>query len=361
MSGATRIPVTGAAPYDVIVGEGLLGELPALVEGAAQVAVVHSPPLAAMAARVAAALDGAGIKPVPLSVPDAEKGKTITVAERCWAELGQAGFTRTDAVVGLGGGAVSDLAGFVAACWLRGVRLVNIPTTLLGMVDAAIGGKTAINTSAGKNLVGSFHPPAGVLVDLAALGTLPAEELTAGLAEVVKCGFIADPVILDLLEADPVAAVDPAGRVLRELIERSVRIKAEVVSEDLRESGRRIILNYGHTMAHAIERHESYRWRHGHAVSVGLAYAAALARRLDLLDAATADRHPALLDRLGLPTRYLPGAFDELLPSMRVDKKARGASLRFVLLDALASPRIVADPDLDALRAAYADISETAA
>jgi 3-dehydroquinate synthase len=354
----TRIAVTGAAAYDVIVGEELLGELPALVEGAAQVAVVHAPPLAALAGRVGAALEAAGVKAVPLTVPDAEKGKTITVAERCWAELGQCGFTRTDAVVGLGGGAVSDLAGFVAACWLRGVRLVNVPTTLLGMVDAAIGGKTAVNTSAGKNLVGAFHPPAGVLCDLATLRTLPAEELTAGLAEVVKCGFIADPAILEKIEADPAVAADPAGPVLRELVERSVRVKAEVVSEDLRESGRRVVLNYGHTMAHSIERHESYRWRHGHAVSVGLVYAAALARRLGLLDGATADRHPALLDALGLPTRYLPGAFDELLPAMRVDKKARGASLRFVLLDGLASPKLVADPDPEALRAAYSDISD---
>ena len=176
------------------------------------------------------------------------------MAARCWDALGAAGFTRTDAVVGVGGGAVTDLAGFVAACWLRGVRWVPVPTSLLGMVDAAVGGKTGVNIAAGKNLVGAFHPPAGVLCDLATLDTLPADDLVAGLAEVVKCGFIADPAILDLIEADPAAAADPRSAVLRELVERAVRVKADVVGDDLRESGLREILNYGHTLGHAIEK-----------------------------------------------------------------------------------------------------------
>ncbi|MFD0788343.1 3-dehydroquinate synthase family protein, partial [Micromonospora azadirachtae] len=195
-----------------------------------------------------------------------------------WDRLGEAGFTRTDAVVGVGGGAVTDLAGFVAACWLRGVRWVPVATSLLGMVDAAVGGKTGINTAAGKNLVGAFHPPVGVICDLATLDSLPPADLAAGLAEVVKCGFIADPVILDLVEANPAAAVDPTGAVTRELIERAIRVKADVVSGDLRESGVREVLNYGHTLAHAIEKVEGYRWRHGHAVAVGVVYAGALAR-----------------------------------------------------------------------------------
>ena len=350
------VPVTGESPYEVLVGAGLLARVPELVSGAEQVAVLYAPPVAAIATRLADVLRAAGLRPLLLDVPDAEKGKTVAVADHCWGELGRAGFTRTDAVVGVGGGAVTDLAGFVAACWLRGVPAVQVPTSLLGMMDAAIGGKTGVNTMAGKNLVGAFHPPAGVVCDLELLATLPDEELVGGLAEVIKCGFIADPRILELVEADPAAARDPAGPVLRELVERSVRIKADVVAADLRESGRRMILNYGHTLGHAIERHESYRWRHGHAVSVGIVYAATLARRLGMLDAATADRHAAVLSSVGLPTAYRPDVFDELLPAMRVDKKARGGSLRFVLLEDIARPVVVSDVAEATLRAAYLEV-----
>ncbi len=352
----SRIEVAGAAPYEVLVGRGVLEQLPALLPDVQRVAVVHAPPLTALAGRVAELLREAGLRPLLLPVPDAEKGKTIAVADQCWAELGRAGFTRSDAVVGVGGGAVTDLAGFVAACWLRGVRLVQIPTSLLGMVDAAIGGKTGVNTMAGKNLVGAFHPPSGVLCDLDVLATLSPEELVGGLAEVVKCGFIADPQILTLIEGDPAAALDPAGELLRELVERSVRVKADVVGEDLRESGRRIILNYGHTLGHAIERHESYRWRHGHAISVGLVYAAALGHRLGVLDEETAQRHARVLGSVGLPTNYRPDAFDELLPAMRVDKKARGAALRFVLLRGLAEPMVFDDVEPATLRAVYLEL-----
>jgi 3-dehydroquinate synthase len=352
----TRIPVGGAAPYDVLVGGGVLDDLPELTAGAQQVALVHAPPLTELAERIAGQLRDAGVRPLLLAVPDAEKGKTVAVADHCWAELGRAGFTRTDVVVGVGGGAVTDLAGFVAACWLRGVRLVQVPTSLLGMVDAAIGGKTGVNTMAGKNLVGAFHPPAGVLCDLDTLRTLGREELISGLAEVIKCGFIADRRILELVEADPEAATDPSGSVLPELVERAVRVKADVVADDLREAGRRMILNYGHTLAHAIERRESYRWRHGHAVAVGLVYAAALARRLNLLDHATATRHAAILASVGLPTSYRLEAFEELLPAMRLDKKAQGSVLRFVLLRGVGEPTVVADPDPAALRAAYEDL-----
>lgn len=352
----SAIEVGGDRPYEVVVGRDLLGSLPRHLAGARQVAVVHAPPLTALAERTAAALDDAGLRPLLVPVPDAEKGKTVAVADHCWAELGRAGFTRTDAVVGLGGGAVTDLAGFVAACWLRGVRVVQVPTSLLGMVDAAVGGKTGVNTMAGKNLVGAFHPPAAVLCDLDTLATLGHEELVGGLAEVVKCGFIADPEILRLVEADPAAAADPASPVLRELVERAVAVKADVVSGDLREAGRRIILNYGHTLGHAIERHEAYRWRHGHAVSVGLVYAAALARRRGMIDDATADRHAAVLSSVGLPTTYRPDAFDELLPAMRLDKKAQGDTLRFVLLAGLAEPTVVADLTEPELRATYLEL-----
>jgi 3-dehydroquinate synthase len=225
------------------------------------------------------------------------------------------------------------------------------------MVDAAVGGKTGINTPAGKNLVGAFHTPAGVLCDLTALDTLPGEDLIAGLAEVIKCGFIADPAILDLIEGAPAAVTDPHSAEIRELIERAVRVKARVVGADLRESGLREILNYGHTLAHAIEKREAYRWRHGHAVSVGLVYAAALSELAKGLDAGTVARHRRILEQVGLPTAYEKGAWGELLAGMRIDKKARAATLRFVVLSALAQPEAIAVTDEALLERAYAEVA----
>jgi 3-dehydroquinate synthase len=348
----TRIPVTGDRAYDVLVGRDLAGELPSLVKGAAQAAVLYSAPLRAHAERVA---EASGVRALLVEVPDAEAGKTVDVAAHCWDELGSANFTRTDVVIGVGGGAVTDLAGYVAASWLRGVRWVPWATSLLGMVDAAVGGKTAVNIAAGKNLVGAFHPPAGVLCDLDSLTTLPTDDLVAGLAEVVKCGFIADPAILDLIEKDP--STDPAGATIRELVERSIRVKADVVSVDLKESGPREFLNYGHTLGHAIEKREKYTWKHGHAISVGLIYAAELSRLSGRLDDATARRHRDVLELLGLPTAYGKSAWTDLLSAMRVDKKARAATLRFVVLNGLAKPGILTGPDEGLLEQAYAEVA----
>jgi 3-dehydroquinate synthase len=353
----SRIEVGGPAPYPVLIGHGLLGELAALLGDAARVAVIHPPTLRATADAVRTDLGRSGYDTQLIEVPDGEDAKKLEVAGFCWDVLGQVGFTRSDAIVGLGGGATTDLAGWVAAAWLRGVTVVQVATTLAGMVDAAIGGKTGINTARGKNLVGAFHPPAGVVCDLATLETLPPNDYVAGLAEVVKCGFIADPAILDLIEADPSAAAKPGSAVERELVERSVRVKAHVVAEDLTEKGLREILNYGHTLGHAIERAERYRWRHGAAVSIGLVYAAALGRLLGRLDDATADRHRAVLESLGLPTSYAADAFPGLLDTMRIDKKARGSRLRFIVLDGLARPVAVDDPDPAVLAAAYSEVS----
>jgi 3-dehydroquinate synthase len=240
---------------------------------------------------------------------------------------------------------------------------VHVPTTLLGMVDAAVGGKTGINTAEGKNLVGAFHEPAGVLCDLAALDTLSRNEVVSGLAEVVKCGFIADPEILDLVEAEPDAAVDPHGGLLRDLVERAVRVKAAVVAGDLREATSaggqvgREALNYGHTFGHAIERVERYKFRHGAAVAVGMVYVAELARLAGRLDEATADRHRAVLERVGLPTSYAGGSWEQLHEAMRLDKKSRGDRLRFVVLEGLARTGILEAPDPQLLTAAYAEVS----
>ncbi|MGA9871774.1 MAG: 3-dehydroquinate synthase, partial [Rhodococcus sp. (in: high G+C Gram-positive bacteria)] len=278
MTDPVRVMVETAQPYPVIIGRGLLTDLVEELAGVATVAIFHQPPLAETAEAVRAALAERGIDAHRIEIPDAEDGKELAVAGFCWEVLGRIGMTRSDAVVSLGGGAATDLAGFVAATWMRGVKIVHVPTTLLAMVDAAVGGKTGINTEAGKNLVGAFHEPSAVLVDLATLETVPRNEIVAGLAEVIKTGFIADPVILDLIEADPAAALDPTGTVLPELIRRSVEVKARVVAADLRESSLREILNYGHTLGHAIERRERYRWRHGAAVAVGLVFAAELGR-----------------------------------------------------------------------------------
>ncbi len=364
MPDQTRIAVSAERPYDVLVGQGLLGELPALLGPDVQrVALIHPPTLTRLAASASSVLTGAGYQVVPVDVPDAEAAKTATVAASCWSVLGQSGFTRSDAVVGLGGGSTTDLAGFVAATWLRGVRYVSVPTSLLGMVDAAVGGKTGINTAEGKNLVGAFYEPAGVLCDLDNLTTLPPADLVGGLAEVIKCGFIADPQILSLVEAAPEACRTPGSAQLRELVERSVRVKASVVSGDLRESTSvggqvgRELLNYGHTLGHAVERREQYRWRHGEAVSVGLVFVAELARRAGLIDSSLAARHASVLASVGLPVRYDPDAFDDLLVTMGLDTKTRGSTLRFVVLNGLASAEILAGPSEQLLRETYAAVS----
>jgi 3-dehydroquinate synthase len=351
----TRIRVATAAPYDVVVGEGLLGELPALLAKAQRVAVVHPVALGATAQAVAGDLKQQGFEAHTVEVPDGEQSKDLKVAAYLWDVLGQAGFTRTDALVAVGGGATTDLAGFVAATWLRGVPVVHVPTTLLGMVDAAVGGKTGINTSAGKNLVGAFHEPSGVLCDLTALQTLPRHDYVSGLAEVIKVGFTHDPRILELVEEDPEAATRPDGRHTHELVRRAVAVKAAVVADDLTEQGGRETLNYGHTLGHAIEKVEGYRWRHGAAVSVGLVFVAELARLAGRLDDATVQRHRDVLRSVGLPTSY-DGDWDALLAAMRVDKKARGDRLRFVVLDALARPRVLEDPDPSHLVAAWEEV-----
>ncbi|MDF9276669.1 3-dehydroquinate synthase [Arthrobacter sp. EH-1B-1] len=356
---AIRISGSSAAEnYDVVVGHGLLDRLsPLLGERVRRVLVVHPRALRSTGDTVREQLAGDGFTAVTAEIPDAEEGKHIQVAAFCWQVLGQNDFTRSDAIVAVGGGAVTDVAGFVAATWLRGVKVVHLPTTLLGMVDAAVGGKTGINTAEGKNLVGSFHPPAGVFADLDALQTLPANELITGMAEVVKCGFIADPRILELLESDPEAVKDPISGAVRELVERSIAVKAAVVSEDLKESGRREFLNYGHTLAHAIELAERYSWRHGAAVSVGLVFAAELSRMVGRLDDATADRHRSILETLGLPVTYRRDRWATLLDGMRRDKKARGDLLRFVVLDDVARPGILEVPDTSLLFAAYQEIA----
>jgi 3-dehydroquinate synthase len=353
----TTIRVSGPAPYDVLVGPGAATLVPQVMSDVGSVAVVHDERLGDLAAPVAAAVRAAGARVKLLSVPSGERAKTLDVVARLWDSFAGAGLTRSDAVVAVGGGATTDVVGFAAATWLRGVRVVHVPTTLLAMVDAAVGGKTGINTAAGKNLAGAFHPPAAVLVDLDLLGGLPQHEWVNGMAEVVKAGFIADPVILELINADIAGAAQPTGPSTRALVERSIAMKAHVVSADLKEAGPREMLNYGHTLGHAIERHAHYTIPHGHAVSVGMVFAAALARGAGRLDDATVSRHRQVLGDLGLPTSYSRDAWPALLETMRMDKKSRGGTLRFVVLDGVGKPAILAAPDEDLLVAAYREVS----
>lgn len=347
------VGVAGPSPYDIHVGRNNLDDAANRVAeiGARRALIVHQGPLTEVAQSLAAKLDAAGIEAVPAEIPDAEAGKTLEVTGGLWDLLGERRFSRQDVVVGLGGGAATDLAGFVAATWMRGIRVVQVPTSLLAMVDAAVGGKTGINTAAGKNLVGAFHEPDSVYIDLDRIDTLPREEVVSGSAELVKTGFIADPVILDLYR-------DGAEKHWDELVERSVAVKANVVGQDLRESGLREILNYGHTLGHAIERREDYRWRHGNAVAVGMMFVAHLAESRSLIDASLVALHEDILTAAGLPTRYEAGVFDELYDAMTRDKKNRDGRIRFVVLDGLASCTRLEDATIEEMRAAYEKISE---
>lgn len=354
----TRISVTGSESYEIAVGRGIVSTIAdALDERVAKVLIVHTPTVGRVAEDLRESLQNRYEQVLLAEVPDAESAKRVEVAAFCWGILGQADFTRSDAIIGLGGGAVTDLAGFVAATWLRGVPVVHVPTTVLGMVDAAVGGKTGINTAEGKNLVGAFYAPRAVICDLDLLETLPKNEILAGFAEVAKAGFIADPKILDLIEADVDRATDPATAEFREALERAIAVKAAVVSEDFREGGTREILNYGHTLGHAIEHAERYQWRHGVAVAIGMMFAAELGRMAGSLSDEAVERHRRVLTLLGLPQGYPAGRWPGLLATMQRDKKARAGMLRFIVLDDIAKPRVLAGVDQSVLQFAYQEIA----
>ena len=354
----TVIRVAGTPGYPIVIGRGVLNDVAdQLGPRVAKLLIVHAPTLAARAEQLREQL-AERYQVILAEIPDAEQAKRVEVAAFCWQIMGQADFTRSDAVVGLGGGATTDLAGFVGATWLRGVDVILIPTTVLAMVDAAVGGKTGINTAEGKNLVGAFHAPRAVLCDLALLEALPRNEILAGYAEVVKAGFIAEPEILDIVEADPEAATDPTSPQFRRAIELAIGMKARVVAEDFTEQGVREILNYGHTLGHAIEHAERYQWRHGAAVAIGMMFAAELSRLTRSLSDAEVERHRRILTSLSLPTSYPAGRWPTLLATMRRDKKARGDLLKFIVLDAIGRPTTVTGPDEQLLFAAYQEIAD---
>lgn len=356
---SARVTVDGPRPYEVALGRGIFATvLDHVPQRASRVAILHAPFLSEQAGALAQSAQERGLETLQLTLPDAEAAKTAGTLNDCWEALGKAHFTRADVIIGIGGGATTDLAGFVAATWLRGVDIIQVPTTLLAMVDAAVGGKTGINTYVGKNLVGAIHPPIAVICDLDFLDTLSTADYSAGLAEVIKAGFIRDPRILEIVETDFDEVLDPTSDAAREVILRAIQVKADVVGDDLTESidrelGREV-LNYGHTLGHAIERSEGYQWRHGECVSIGMVFAAELARLDGRLTEEDVARHRNILESVGLPTSYPDGEFEALLETMAVDKKARGNTIRFIVLNRIGEPGILAGPDTALLEKGFA-------
>ena len=286
-------------------------------------------------------------------LPDSEEAKSARVLTKVWDWFGAAGFTRSDLVVAIGGGAVTDFAGFAAASWLRGVDWVAVPTTMAGMVDASIGGKTGINSDYGKNLIGAFHSPLEVLIDTQWLTTLSDRDFAAGLAEVVKAGFIYDKGIITAIGDRNLSEVRSSESLTLELIERAVKVKAEVVSSDFKEDFNREILNYGHTFGHAIELDCKYSLRHGECVSIGMVFIAELAFSLGLMQKELLDLHRQILTNLSLPITYVGQSWETLYANMRIDKKTRGNLLRFVAVTEIGKTQRLEGPSETSLRQAY--------
>jgi len=290
-------------------------------------------------------------------IPDGEPGKSSATLNKIWDWLGAAGFTRSDLIIGIGGGAVTDLAGYAAASWLRGIDWVAIPTTVAGAVDAAIGGKTAINSEYGKNLIGAFHSPSAVIIDVSWFESLSDRDFAAGLAEVVKAGFISDGKIIQLIGDSNISDLRSNGATVLELITRAIAVKAKVVSSDFKESFDREVLNYGHTLGHAIELHCKYDLRHGECVAIGMAFMAQLQLSLGLITSELAQQHIDILENLGLPTTYKRQAWPSLLASMYLDKKSRGKTLRLVTIKGIGITDRLENPDEKILLAAYEKVS----
>jgi 3-dehydroquinate synthase len=344
-----KISVAAERDYSVSIGVAWVNEVVALCNGRSRVAVLTSqsftPDLSL--------LNSVDAELHLFQVPDGEEGKSISTLTKLWNWLGAAGFTRSDLVIGIGGGAITDVAGFAAASWLRGIDWVAVPTSLAGMVDASVGGKTGINSDYGKNLIGAFHSPISVVIDPTWLITLSDRDLSAGMAEVIKCGFIADPQILNLCEGKDVATLRSEAGLLEELISRSVAVKASVVSADFKESFAREALNYGHTLGHAIEKFAKYQLRHGEAVSIGLVYAAELAHARNLITTDQLNQHRSLLSGFGLPIAYQRDAWQKLGPLLALDKKSRGNTIRFVSLQGIGTTIRLEDLTSAELDAAY--------
>jgi 3-dehydroquinate synthase len=335
---ATTIPVAlGDRSYEIEIGRGNLSDIAAFIHRrrpCTHAAVITDSNIAPLLAQpVVASLTAAGIRPDLLTVPAGETSKSVAQAELLWKELIGRNIDRKTIVVALGGGVIGDLAGFVAATLVRGLAFIQIPTTLLAQVDSSVGGKVGINLPAAKNVVGAFWQPAGVLIDLDVLKTLPTREYCSGLAEVVKYGVIMDAEFFNFLEQHADALSSRDADCLEYVVAHSCRLKAQVVAHDEREeTGRRAILNYGHTFCHAIEQVSGYgQFLHGEAVAIGMVCASRLAADLGLIDSQSIERQVDLLIHLGLPVQLPNLNEDELLAAMRHDKKSENGRLHFIL------------------------------
>jgi 3-dehydroquinate synthase len=353
----------GPRSYSIVVEVGALAGVGERLRGLGvgrRTALVSDPAIMRRHGQpVVTGLERAGFSVTVLEVPEGETAKTLAVAEQCWDRVLAAGLDRSSTIIGLGGGAVGDLAGFVAATYMRGMNFVTVPTTILAQVDASIGGKTAIDHPKAKNLIGAFHQPRLVVVDPAVVTTLPERDFRSGLAEVVKHGIVLERGYFEDVErqADALLARDVA--VLERVIGGSCRLKASVIERDPEEKSElRFALNYGHTIGHAIEATTGFsQWTHGEAVALGIVAEARLARRLDLASEATIARQEQLLARLGLPVRAGALDVDAVLTAITHDKKARDGRVPFVLAPALGEFRVVYDVPPAAIRAAVHDLA----
>ena len=343
------ISVTAEQKYDVLIGCNWRDELSTRASDRTRCAIVTTESMKAVIGN----LQAGDCEFVYCIIPDGEEGKSPEVLLKLWNWLAAAGFTRTDLVVGIGGGAITDIAGFAAATYLRGIDWIAVPTSVAGSVDAAIGGKTGANLDYGKNLVGSFHSPRTVLIDCSWFATLSDRDFSAGLAEVIKCGFIRDGQILNLLQNKTLHQVRSDENLVLELIKRAVQVKADVVGGDFKESFDREILNYGHTFGHAVEKHAKYSLRHGECVAIGMAFMAHLQSDLGLITDEVRDLHLSLLTGLNLPVTYSSGDWPELRALMSMDKKSRGNTLRFVTISEIGKTDRIADVAQGHLVSAY--------
>jgi len=345
------IDVKAEHEYSVIVDCDWRSQLLILTKNRTRVGIIHTQE---MASSIEFDCDS---EVFYFTVPDGEEAKSFRNLTSLWSWLASVGFTRSDLIVGVGGGAVTDVSGFAAATWLRGIDWVAIPTSIAGMVDASVGGKTGINSEFGKNLIGAFHSPISVLIDTSWLSTLSDRDFCAGMAEVVKCGFIADKAILDSFAGKEVSALREDLPTVIALISAAVAVKAAVVSEDFKESFGREILNYGHTLGHAVEMHSGYSLRHGEAVAIGLVYAAELAHLKGYLSKELVDVHREVLSGLNLPISYPRSAWPELLPKLALDKKSRGSMMRFVAISDVGECIRIEGVSQSELLAAYERVS----
>src|SRR5216117_807024 len=350
----------GLRSYHIVVESGALdtvGARLAELRVGSRAALVSDAAIGSLYGKtVVRSLEGAGFSVALVEVPEGEAAKTLAVAGQCWNELLAAGMDRTSTVLALGGGAIGDLAGFVAATYMRGVNVVQLPTTVLAQVDASIGGKTAIDHPRAKNLIGAFHQPRLVLADTGALQSLPEREYRSGLAEVIKHGIVLDAGYFDEVERNAAALAKREPEILEQIVAGSCRLKASVIERDEQEAELRHVLNYGHTIGHAIEAVTGYgRWAHGEAVSLGIVAEARLAERLGIAKASTTERQVRLLGAVGLPVSGLGAAPSAIVEALARDKKARDGRVPFVFAPEIGAFRLVFDvpqePVLETLQA----------